>query len=191
MATASLAPAYVVLRYETPYSVHTQTIPTLAYSNSGFTDPGSFETHNAGSVNGDTMVEALVDALAGAYDSTTSYLDYQIYTKADQAAEPIFRYGKTYNVAGTATLTGVDRAVQQTFVFRTSNNGFAKLVLLDRKTNNAFGKFVTLSTEEQALVDEFVDADKGWSARDNGQPALFIGNSITMNSRLERKYPNT
>lgn len=188
MSFNSLYPAFMRIRYTTPYATHVMTIPTLDFANASFDDAGAFVTHNAGSVNGEVAGEGLIDALADCYNATTTFHDYSIYTMADENAEPLPVYQASYPTVGTNTLTGVDRAVQQTLSFRTSLFGKSRIVLLDRHTNNAFGKFTAVSTEEQALIDLITDGDMPFAGRDGGQPSLFVHNSITMNARLERSY---
>jgi len=188
MSINSLFPAFIETRYTTPFTTHTQRFPCLAFSNSGFDDAGSFETHNAGSIAGDVMAEALIDLLADCVNPTTTYEDYTIYTLDDATATPKPVFGKVYTTVGTGVLTGVDRAVQQTFTFRTSNFGFMKWVQLDRHTNNSFGKFITVDTETGLVATALMDPDNAWAGRDGGRPALYLSASITLNSRLERKY---
>jgi len=188
MSINALSPAFVRIRYETAYAIHTQTIPTLAYSNSGFGDAGSFATHDTVGIAGDTMVEALITLLALNVNVATTYLDYVIYTQADADSKPIPRFAKVLSQAGALILTGVDKATQFTFSFRTSNSGIFRWVQLDRHTDNFFGYSVTADATSNAVIAELIDAAKGWCGRDGGAIAYFVGLNITMNSRLERKY---
>ena len=192
MTVNSLAPAYVVIDYHSPYGAHKMTLPTTEYA---FGSPsGSFVQWSGGTILSDTMIDDLVTLLLPFFPSTVSFDTFQIFSKADADADSILEEsGVIVGGVGSNSSPGWAKATEAVLTMKSTTNGVYRLSLLDCATGNSFDKltFVSLPTEMVDLVAYFVGGDHGWSARDNGQPVTFLQLTRTLNKALRRKYNMT
>lgn len=190
MPINSLFPCFVEIGYQTKYSVHKHTIPTLGYASAGLGLGGSFITHDAGGIDAETMIEALINLIKVQVPPTTVYINYRIMTIGVVGDPPHPQFEKQISIAGTAVVDPLvfDRAVQATYTIRTSNFGLLKFVQLDHPSGNVFGNVYVLAPAEQAIVNALTAVSNGWAGRDNGQPTVFTNQSISLNKRLRRSY---
>jgi len=189
MTVNSLSPAYVVVDYHTAFAPHRMTLPTLAWHIDLVNPDGFFDTWDSTGRDGAVMVDAFTDLLLPLYDNTFVVDGYTIYNKPlpTDVPQPVYEHRYTAKV-GTGTPTGWSEAVQKTYFMRTTAFGASKLVLLDAWTNNNFGKYYTVTSDEQDLLDEFMQPFNGWSGRDNAKPNALRALTITLNERLRREY---
>lgn len=188
---ASLYPSCVRINYHSAYAPHSQLIPTRQWNDvvsSG--GQGTFDTHNSGSVDADTMINDLATALAGILPDTASFDSYIIYNVDPDTEQLLPQTSKPMVIAGLDTTPGWSKATQVTMNWRTNEVGIFKVVLLDNATNNVFDKTLALPGSGVLFdVDALVtDADLGWSGRDNARPVSFISQTVTLNEALRKRY---
>jgi len=188
MAPNNAYQSFVIIDYVSPFAPHKMKIPTKQYSNSAFIDPGTFETWDGMGEAGDSMVEDMITALADCMPPNVTYAGYTIYKKSSPTDLGVPAFSKSLSVIGTSANTGWQEAVQQTFVFRTTGYGIAKLILLDAKTDGLFGRYTTISGAYAALAAVFQNPARGWSGRDALQPAVFKLTTSNINEKLRREY---
>lgn len=182
-----LYPAFVRIEYHSAYAPHIMTIPTLAWDTGPDFD-GHFDTHDAGTIAAEEMIQALVDTLAEIYTSGVTFDRWTIYTLDTPTSDPVPQTGATLAVPGTNVSSAWSKAVEQTFVWRTTLAGIFKLVLLDVPTDDNFDNVQTLSGDYTAIGAEIQSPDNAWAGRDGGRPQTFIQASATLNEKLRRSY---
>lgn len=189
-----IAPAFVQLRYQTSYGLHTMSIPTREYTVGATTStPGTFPRwSDDGAIASDTMINFLVEALQDGFHTSTTIIDATVFTKTagENNVNPV-----TYQLIGLAGLnTSADwrKATQMTLTFRTEFFGTAKLVTLDTP-HAGFDRFVpgAASAWVQALAAVLMDEDFAWSGRDGGQVTQWLQGTVTLNEALRKSYGMT
>ena len=184
----SLFPGYVVVDYHSEFAAHTMTIPTREPSYSVLGNVPTYENWAAGTVDGDDMVEDLIDALAAGASDNITYDGYTIWHVPSLGADPIFVNAKAYSQVGTDTAIGWAEAVQRTFTYRTSIGGIAKLVQLDVATGNNFGRYPTVIAPYTGINTSFQSTSWAWAGRDGAKPQAFKNVTVTLNEQLRRSY---
>jgi hypothetical protein len=185
----SLYPAFVRINYHSDYGPHTMTIPTLEY----FPDDLQFGTWSGGRVDGDEMVNDLVDLMVPFFTTTVNFDAYTIYTMASPTAPPLPVFFSEIDTPGTSISTEWTKAVQVTFSLRTVAFGRGKLVFLDAVSEGNFDKITgfSFSVPVQDLLAELSNVLRGWSGRDG---AMYAGSdqiTYTLNETLRRQYNMT
>jgi len=190
MTEFSLAPAFVVINYRSFKGLHKQTIPVnnwLDTPNVG--GSGAFPQWDAGTIDADTMIDGLVTLMRPVLPTTTTILDYVIYTKADDDAIPTPVAQGPIASAGTSVLDPV-AAAQATYVFRTADFHLFKFILLDIAPPDDFQSltFADLSADNIALVNYLRSMDNAWAGRDGSRPSQLIRLNYTLNDKLQAAY---
>lgn len=190
----SSAPGFIVIQYSSTKSIHTMRIGTRAWSPpSGGNDFGSYLDWDETPVAADTMIDALVAALADAYPTTANFINATIYTQASPDVDALPRMTYPLNVPGTIVTPDWWEAVQGTFNFRDTDFTSMKLTLLDCDSENLFGKLVAVSSVARwdAIADEIVNTGAAWSSRNGFQPVTVLSFTRTLNEKLRRAYGHT
>lgn len=191
MPTDKLFPAFVKIEYVSVYSPHTMTRPTLNIVTTGLGDAGTCETHDAVGIATDVMVEAFIDLLLPMFLATTTIVGYTCYQVPFIGADPQPFFGKSYGGVGTAspTAAGQTKASTTTLMYRTTNFGLARLILVERPSYGENGKnTLPLSGDYAALNAEYTSVSNGWAGQDNGRPGQYLWRITRINDKLRRKY---
>lgn len=189
----SLFPSFVRINYTSLYGAHVMTIPSVAIVG-GINAPSlhDFDLRGAAiSVEADAAVKAFVAILKKNFIGSTTFVDYTLFTMADENATPTPVYSAALGVVGTNGSAGWTKAVQETITWRTESFGLFKLVLLDCVSDNLFNKVTALGAVGTNLRDlsDYVTASVSWlSGRDGGRPAVFLQAAWTLNEKLRRAY---
>jgi hypothetical protein len=188
----SLYPAFVRIEYHSAYAPHTMTIPTTQWTGpptSAFTS-GEFDQWDAGSIEADVMIQALVDSLKAMFNNDVVFDGYTIYRIQALGLDPEPVYSAALSQVGTNISTAWHKAVQLTMVWRTAEFGIFKIVLMDAAGDGTFGRTGNFSAISpfSVLHNLVVDPDNGWSGRDNARPNQALQLSLTLNEKLRRAY---
>lgn len=194
MAPNSLSPAFVVIDYTSAYAPHKMTIPTLEWFPVNLTGTlGSFSNWGSTTLDGEQMVNDLVDKLLPFVPATTTFVGVTVYTKATATADSIPRASAVLTQVGTYAGAVPSKARSATFNMKTTANGDSKLVLLDAPTSPTFDPTlpVAFSADAIALITQFADPSQGWSGRDNAR--VNTGRKVTydLNDKLQKQYKMT
>lgn len=191
----SLFPAFVKIFYHSDVAQHVMTIPTKAWLGvPGDFTPGTFETWASGTIAGDDMVENLIDAMGAAMFTDAVDIDgYTIFHFPDADSDPVPVYSKSYPVTGSLVSATWYRAVQTTYMWRTSAFGLFKLVTLDGPSGDSYEDSLTWagSSPGDTVHALIIGSANAWAGRDNGQPSVFLKYSRTLNDRALAKYGDT
>lgn len=190
----SLAPAFVKINYQSAYSIHTMTVPTVQYNPpSPLLPSGEFVLRGALlPTAAAAAVTDYVNKLKPYFKSTVKFVDFTIFTQAGPTEPPTPRYTGGLNIVGTNASTGQDKAVQKTYTFRADDFSIFKIVMLDCPTVS-FDIFRN-SPEDPALTalinyvtapETFIQSQKG------GRPVTFLQVATTLNEKLRRAYRMT
>lgn len=192
MAPNSLSPASVVVAYHSAYGAHRMTIPTREWFPTGITGAlGSFLAWDLTTIDGELMITNLINELAAVLQSTCAFDFVTVYTKDDADAPNIPRASLPISIPGTSVSTGQSAAVSTSFLFKTTGNGIAKLVLLDSPIGSnwfapilpaSFGSLIT------DISDEFESASNAWSGRDDNRPDSCFKVTFDLNDKLQKQY---
>lgn len=189
---SDIGPSFIRIDSTSEFGPHSNFIPTLLWSDDPSTnDHGVFQTWNSGSIDAVDMIMDLMDVLTPFYDSTTTFNNWTIYSKADPDANAIPVQSDAFtSVVGTTAFTGWRQAVQRTATWRTTGFNLFKIVMLDVPNSNQFQKISTKGSSGVYFnLDAVVtDGDHGFSGRDNNQPASFVSATHTLNEKLRRAY---
>jgi hypothetical protein len=190
----SLAPAFVRINYQSAYSIHTMTIPTVPYIPPSLGNTtGDFDLRGAAvDVNAGPTLSTFVNLLKVFFKPTVTFVDYTIFTKDSPTAPATPRYTGALGIAGTSTQTAADKAVQKTTTFRCDDFSIFKLVFLDSPAAD-FNLFRNSPPDAAwtALINH-VTADVSWIAsRKGGRPVTFLQSAATLNEKLRRSYKMT
>lgn len=194
MAEQSKAPAWVVIDYHSAYGKHKATLLTREWFPTGVTgDLGSYQAWDASTIDGEDMINAMVDALAANYLSTTHFDLATVYTQASPSSVAIPRKAKALTQVGSSTATGQAKAVQQAWMFRDDEYFQAKLYFLDAPVGANFDPITDITgvTAAETIRDEFTGNSNAWSTRHGLRPSLFQKITFTMNEKLRREYGMT
>jgi hypothetical protein len=187
-----LFPSFVKLFYHSAYAPHVQTIPTKQWY-PGIAGLGFFNNWFELPVDASDMIDAFVakEKVVMPPGTTFDYWEIWNYPDPDSLPQPV--QTGTLGVVGTSAGTGWSKAVEQTFLMRTTGFGLAKLVLLDVPTDNFFGKVAAadFTTPYNDLVNIFMDENWAWSGRDNNRASIVKQATITLNEKLRRSYKLT
>lgn len=186
MTAFSLWPSFVRIFYHSKYAPHTMTIPTRTWQAGA--NQGEFVTHNAGTVDADTMVNELVDQLAANYYGANDAFDnYVIYNYPDVSEPPVPVAGNTLAVPGSGTVTAYQEDAQLTIIWRTTLFHIFKLTLMDAEPGASFRDDVSFGSPESLLHDIVTNPDNGWAGRDGYRPNTFVKVRRTINDRLHKR----
>jgi hypothetical protein len=189
-------PTVVRVQYSTAYGFHTQQLHMRAWTppetghDLGFVDRWSDDAPT----DVEDMLLALLALEVPFFPVSTGFNVATIYTQATPTSPLIPQVSKAIAaVIGTNVVAGWSKAVEETIVLRTTNNGVAKIVLLDCDSENSFDadRVVGNIAKVDDLVVEFSDTLNGWTGQDDGRPATFIGAFKTLNERLRKSYRMT
>lgn len=191
MAPNSLSPASVVIDYSSLFAPHKMTIPTREWFPVNITGLlGSFSNWSSISVDGQDMVEALINKLKPFVPPTTTFTGATVYTMATAGAPNIPRATVALAVVGTYAGSTPFKARSATFMGKTTANGDAKLVLLDAPTSPTFDPSLPIdfSADALALFVEWADPANAWSGRDDAK--VNTGRKVTydLNDKLQKQY---
>jgi hypothetical protein len=185
-----LNPAFVRLFYHTAFGIHTQTIPTLAWSGTyGTNGAGGYLNHLDNEIDAQDMILALVEELNDFMPSTAVYDNAIIYTQATPTSEALPVRNVTLGEAGTGVGADVP-ASQTTMTLRTEDFGIFKLIWFDATPTTDFlpQRSLPVSGQPLDLFNVVTDPDWAWAGRDGGRPSQFIQVSYTLNEALRRQY---
>jgi len=192
MAPNTLSPASIVIKYHSVWSPHAMTIPTRDWIPTPVTgDLGSFEAWDSSTVDGEVMVNALVDNLKVFCQPGMTFDEATVYTKADATAPNIPRKSVALTQVGTSASAEPAQAIAYTFHFRTLANGIAKLMLLDVPiASNWFAPILPADFDAAALALEaaFTNISSAWSGRDDSRPDLMRKITVDLNDKLQKQY---
>lgn len=151
---------------------------------------GDFETHNAGSIDAETMIDALVTLEAEFFPTSVNFYSWTIFTRTAYPAPWNPRVQKNISIPGTVATPGWFKAAQASWSLKTEEFNELKIVHLDVATLNAWDKITsaTASGDQVAFLDALRDPDNAWCGRDKGKPEFFQQISFTLNEKLRREY---
>jgi hypothetical protein len=195
MAENDLFPGYVAVRYHSQFGNHLQILPTRAWSSTAITGAlGSWEGWNAVPIDGEVMVNALIDKFAALFPPDVAYESATVYTidapgagAIPRKAVPLIQVG----TLGSSTLTSA--AFQANWMFRDDEYALSKLVFLDITPGANFFP-VTDTTGITAVNDviaQWTDIGNAWSTRNGLRPTIFQKITYTLNEKLRKEYGMT
>jgi hypothetical protein len=190
----SLYPAAVKINYQSPYSIHTMTLPSVAYNDPVSGQPtGSFQLRGAAlPTAAGPAVTAFVNLMKAFFKPGVTFVDYTIFTYDTPTSPATPKFTGALGIAGTSVQTASDKAVQKTSTFRCDDFSLFKLVFLDSPAAD-FNLFRNSPADPAwtALID-YVTADVTWLAsRKGGRPVTFLQSAATLNEKLRRSYKMT
>jgi len=186
MAPNFLGPYWVQLNY-TGDAPHSMTIPTKNWNPSG--SVGTFDIWSGGTINALTMVGDLVTKLLPLFNADVSFNNYLVFKQLLPADTPQPVASEAFSgQIGTNTGGSWAAAVEKMFLARSTNFGLCKLSLLDACSESTFLPIISPGVADQAVIDEWFDDAKGWSARDNFQPNTFLKITLNLNQALRKAY---
>lgn len=190
MAPNFLGPYWVQLNYHGLKAPHTMTIPTKNWNPSG--SVGTFDIWSGGTINALTMVSALVTNMLPLFDAASAFDNYLVFKQLLPTDEPQPVASESFSgQIGTNAGGSWSSAVERIFLARSTSFGLCKLTLLDACSEDNFLPITSPDTADQALITEWFDDAKGWSARDNAQPNTFLKITSNLNQKLRKEYRYT
>jgi hypothetical protein len=195
MAPNTLVPASIIIKYHSQWAPHTMTIPTKDWIPTPVSgDLGSYLAWDGSTVDGEVMVNALVNVLKPFCQPGTSFDEATVYTKASVAAPNIPRKSVALTQVGTSSSTQPAKGIAYTFHFRTLAYGISKLMLLDVPIgSNWFAPILPAGFDAVALALEaaFINQAAAWAGRDDTRPELMNKITVDLNDKLQRQYWGT
>lgn len=192
MAPNSLVPASVVIKYHSLWAPHTMTIPTKEWIPTPVSgNLGSYTAWDSSTVDGEVMVNGLVDCLKAFCQPGMHFDEATVYTKASVDAPNIPRKSVALTQVGTSTSTQPAQAIAYTFHFRTLGYGVAKLMLLDVPIGSNWFKPISPSDFDSvalALEAAFTNIAAAWSGRDDNRPDVMNKITVDLNDKLQKQY---
>jgi hypothetical protein len=192
MAPNSLSPASLKIEYTSAFGAHSMTIPTLAFNPVALTGGlGSYECWDLTTIDGEYMVNELVNALRPFHPSTNTFVQATAYTQATPTSPNIPRAAVALTQVGTAMSTNFSEAVSVTFNFKTEGNGDFKLVNLDCPYSDDWLHKILpadFNTEIFTVAGIIVDPARAWSGRDDQRVTILRNLSYDVNDRLQKAY---
>jgi len=192
MAENSLSPASVKINYHSAFGAHAMTIPTLAWLPTNITGIlGSYQAWDLTSIDGEAMINALVDKLKVFMVPAVQFDLATIYTQATSTSDNIPQRSAVLTQVGTSAATGFTEAQSTTFNFKTLANGDVKLVLLDTPIGGAgFNAILPAGfvADITNLATEFEAVSNAWSGRDDTRPAVLRKVTFDLNDKLQKLY---
>lgn len=194
MAPNSLAPGYVLIAYHSAYGKHNMILPTRAWSPTPITgNLGSWVNWNSVPIDGEGMVNDLVDLFAPIFLATTIFDTATVYTQADENSPAFARKTVALATPGTNTGTLQAKAVQHNWMFRDDEFALSKLTFLDAPIGSNFDPTTDISgiPALDDLANQWMDADQAWSSRNGLRPSQFVKITYTLNEKLRKEYGMT
>lgn len=192
MAPNSLSPASVVIDVHSAYSAHKMTIPTREWNPVPVGGAlGSYIAWDASVIDGETMVNALVNALIPFVPASYHFDKATTYLQATPTSPNIPQKSVALTQVGTLVTSNFSAAVSASFIFKTLANGIAKLVLLDAPYGSGWLAPILpsgFSADALLLEDEFCASGNAWSGRDDTQPAFMSKITFDVNDKLQKMY---
>lgn len=189
----SLYPSFVIIDYHSAYAPHKMTIPTTQW----FPTPlggalGSYVDHDGDPVDGEAMIDDLVDLMAVFFLSTTHFDLATAYTMAAPTGIAVPRGSVALTQVGSSAATGLAKAIQTTINMRTDGfKGGAKLVFLDAPLGSSgFEKLLPsgFSSALNDLVAKFSDRSAAWICRNGQIVSTAISVTFDLNDKLRKEY---
>jgi hypothetical protein len=152
---------------------------------------GSYINWTSTPVDGEDMVNALVDVIKVYFQNTVHFDQATAYTQADATAPNIPRKTIPLTQVGTSAATTPSAAFSSTFNFKTLDNGIAKLVLLDSPQGSGWLAPVfpsDFSADDLSLEGAFTSDIWAWSGRDDARPAIMTKITFDVNDKLQKMY---
>lgn len=193
MAPNSLSPSSVVIDYHSQFGAHKMTICTKQWLPTNLSGAlGSYLAWDGStSIDGENMVNSLVDLLKPFVKSTTAFDLATVYNQATPTSDNIPARSVPLTQVGTSTATGFTEAQSVTFNFKTTGNGDVKLVLLDAPLGSA-GFLAShrpdFGAAGLALEAEFTWDLRAWSGRDDNKPSVLRKVTFDLNEKLQKAY---
>lgn len=186
-------PTVVDIQYHNLFGVHVQRLHVRGWVevSVGFDLGQVSRWSDDGLIDLEDMVRDLVTKEADFYDDDTFFDVVTVLTQATPTSVLVPQVSKALGIQGTV-VTGFtwSKAVQVTNVWRTADNGIAKIVNLDCESLNDFDA-VRILPGSGALFDInglFTDNTLAWQGQDDSKPATFIGQFKTLNEALRKHY---
>lgn len=148
----------------------------------------SFVTKSAGSIQGDTGVDAFLAVFRPLKHSDVDIINatlwkYQVGTFAKD-----FKGVYDINLAGTSG-SDARRAFEDIYTFRSTNGGILKIHDLDCANSDYLQEpYASMTTVQKDFVDYVLSSTSWLIARDDGYPYSFLKVSNGLNNALERRY---
>lgn len=192
MAPNSLSPASLVIDYHSSFGAHKMTIPTLVWNPVPLSGAlGSYEAWNSSTVDGELMVNELVNGLRPFFPSTVSFDQATTYLQASPTSPNIPQASVALTQVGTNGSTNPSAAFSATFMFKTLGNHDAKLVCLDVPFGSNWLADVNpigFSADVLTLEGYFTSLNRAWSGRDDTRPSLLRRITYDVNDKLQKLY---
>lgn len=192
MAPNSLSPASLLIDYHSAFGAHKMTLPTLEWIPTGLSGAlGSYTAWNGVVVDGETMVNELVDGLRPFFPATTHFDQATAYTQASPTSSNIPRASVALTQVGTNPSTNPSAAVSATFMFKTLGNHDAKVVCLDVPFGSGWLAPILPSdftADMLTLEGYFTDIGRAWSGRDDTRPSVLRKLTFDVNEKLQAIY---
>jgi len=178
----------VEIAYASDAGAHFANIPALDWNPSATF--GDFDTHAGGSIDAETMIDALVALAAEFFPTTVEFTSWTVFTRAGFPNPWQPRVQKNISVAGTVATPGWWKAAQATWTLKTEEFNEFKIVHLDVATLNSWDKITsaTVSADQIAFLAALRDEDNAWCGRDKAKPEFFQQIAFTLNEKLRREY---
>jgi len=195
MAENALFPGYVTLEYHSQFGKHLSILPTRAWSSTAITgNLGSWEGWNAVPIDGEDMVNALVDAIAADATADVHWDAATVYTIDTPTSGAIPRKAIALTqTGGNGSASLLTAAVQNTYIFRDDEYALSKLVLLDFPFGANFFPITDITgiTVVENIVAEWTGIGNAWSSRNGLRPTTFQKILYTLNDKLRKEYGMT
>lgn len=186
-----LSPAFVVVRYHSPYGTHNQTLPTRAWNAGiGTNGKGGYLNWDEEPVDADDMISAFVTLESVMQPSTVVWDSYTIYTKEDADSSALPVTSGVLGIPGTSSLGGWFAAVTHTFNMIDTDFFRVKLVLIEASSGGDFGRVLPadFTVPQEDVIANFTDTDMAWASRAGFRPYRCDNITKDLNDKLRKEY---
>lgn len=186
MTVHSLAPGFIIVYYTSNGHPHKHIIPVRDPQPAG---GGLWEVRrlDASFESVVTAMNTWATAIKPLFAAASNLAYWELWTKADEDADPIFRQTGALNVAGTSVLPlrPLDQIV---FSYRTSEGGTGKLQFMEFAHNAGAKTTPVYSGVLLSVSNYLVGSTSIYVGRDGGYPIQVPAIFTKPNDFLRKKY---
>jgi hypothetical protein len=136
------------------------------------------------------MINALVDTLEPLAPADVGWTRAEIWTLADENADPVLKRIIPLSQAGTNITVAQVKATQHTYTFYDTAGEILKVIYLDFQVTSwdKVSNLTGLSVDQLGFTGEITSDTNAWSSRAGNQPILFGQMTRKLNDALRKKY---
>lgn len=185
MAINSLAPGFIIVYYVSNSHPHKHIIPIANPLDSGGGE-WTIERQDGTDTDVDVAMLAWTDAVKAMFATTSTFQYWELWTKADENADPIFR--ETGDLAITGTTGATQANSQLSANYRTKTGGNGKVVLMETNQTIDVVSKPTYGSAKATLATYLLGVTNIYAGRDGGFIAAVPTIITKTNDKLRKKY---